>query len=101
MFRRKETRNPGARTNWLPIAAWIGLLAVAALSGLAVFRPARKSSIPRPEKSIAVLPFLDLSPEKDQEYLCDGMTEELISELARIDGLRMPRKNRSKVARKR
>jgi len=27
------------------------------------------------------------SPEKDQEYFCDGMTEELISELARITGL--------------
>ena len=84
-----ETRKTSDRKNRLTIAAWIGLLAVAALSGLAVFRSTRKSSIPRPEKSIAVLPFLDLSPTKDQEYFCDGMTDELISELARIDGLRV------------
>jgi DNA-binding winged helix-turn-helix (wHTH) protein len=84
-----ETRKPVARKNWHTTAAWMGLLAVAALSGLAVFRSARKSSTPRPEKSIAVLPFLDLSPTKDQEYFCDAMTDELISELARIDGLRV------------
>ena len=35
----------------------------------------------RPEKSIFVLPFNDLSPEKDQEHFCDGMTEELITKL--------------------
>ena len=86
---RIATRKPVARKNWHTAAAWIGLLVVAALSGLAVFRSARKSSLPRPEKSIAVLPFLDLSPTQDQEYFCDGMTEELISELARIDGLRV------------
>ena len=84
-----ETRKPVARKNWHTAAAWIGLLAVAALSGLTVFQSARKSSIPRPEKSIAVLPFLDLSPTKDQEYFCDGMTEELISELAKSAGLRV------------
>jgi TolB-like protein/Flp pilus assembly protein TadD len=89
VFRRMETRKPVVRKNWRSTAAWIGLLAIAALSGLAVFHSARKSSMPRRESSIAVLPFLDLSPEKDQEYFCDGMTEELISELARIDGLRV------------
>src|SRR5437764_11016719 len=31
-----------------------------------------------PEKSIAVLPFLDLSETKDQEYFCDGMSEEIL-----------------------
>ena len=77
------------RKNRHATAPWIGLLAVAALFGLAVFRSVRKSSMPRPEKSIAVLPFMDLSPTKDQEYFCDGMTDELISELARIDGLRV------------
>ncbi len=54
-----------------------------------MFRSAQKTSMPRPEKSIAVLPFLDLSPAKDQEYFCDGMTDDLIYELARIDGLRV------------
>lgn len=39
--------------------------------------------------SIAVLPFADLSAEKDQEYFCDGMTDELIDALAKIAGWRV------------
>ncbi|MGB6993222.1 MAG: protein kinase [Thermoanaerobaculia bacterium] len=39
--------------------------------------------------SIAVLPFADRSPEKDQEYFTDGLTEELINALARIPELRV------------
>ncbi len=40
--------------------------------------------------SVAVLPFEDLSPQKDQEYFCDGMTEELINRLSNIQGLKVP-----------
>jgi len=36
------------------------------------------------KNSIAVLPFVDMSPQKDQEYFCDGMTEELINRLSNI-----------------
>ena len=39
--------------------------------------------------SIAVLPFVDMSAEKDQEYFSDGMAEELINGLAQIPGLRV------------
>ena len=39
--------------------------------------------------SIAVLPFTDLSPEKDQEYFADGLTEELLNVLSKIRGLRV------------
>ncbi len=42
-----------------------------------------------PEKSIAVLPFLDLSQAKDQEYFCDGISEEILDALAKIEGLRV------------
>jgi eukaryotic-like serine/threonine-protein kinase len=42
-----------------------------------------------PEKSIAVLPFLDLSQTKDQEYFCDGMSEEILEALAKVEGLRV------------
>jgi TolB-like protein/predicted Ser/Thr protein kinase len=42
-----------------------------------------------PEKSIAVLPFLDLSQAKDQEYFCDGISEEILHALAKVDGLRV------------
>ena len=44
----------------------------------------------RPENSIAVLPFVDMSPQKDQEYFCDGMTEDLINRLSNIRELRVP-----------
>jgi TolB-like protein/Tfp pilus assembly protein PilF len=40
--------------------------------------------------SIAVLPFVNLSADKNDEYLSDGMTEELINALAKVPGLRVP-----------
>ena len=39
--------------------------------------------------SIAVLPFADMSPNGDQEYFGDGIAEELLNELVRLDGLRV------------
>lgn len=39
--------------------------------------------------SIAVLPFTDMSPQRDQAYFCDGMAEEIITALARVDGVRV------------
>ncbi len=38
--------------------------------------------------SLAVMPFQDLSPEKDQAYLCDGIAEEILTGLSRLEGLR-------------
>ena len=37
--------------------------------------------------SVAVMPFVDLSPDRDQEYICDGIAEELMTALGRIPGL--------------
>src|SRR5438477_2580428 len=42
-----------------------------------------------PEKSIAILPFLDLSQAKDQEYFCEGVSEEILHTLAKVEGLRV------------
>ncbi|MGK2864948.1 MAG: adenylate/guanylate cyclase domain-containing protein [Chitinophagaceae bacterium] len=41
------------------------------------------------DKSIAVLPFVDMSPEKDQEYLGDGLAEEIITTLSGIKNLKV------------
>ena len=41
------------------------------------------------EKSIAVLPFVDMSPNSDQEYMSDGIAEELLNLLAKIPDLRV------------
>ena len=49
---------------------------------------ASKDASPNPEAaSIAVLPFTDLSPNKDQEYFSDGMAEEILNVLVRVQGL--------------
>jgi eukaryotic-like serine/threonine-protein kinase len=45
--------------------------------------------LPASEKSIAVLPFVDLSQAKDQEYFCDGISEEILDTLAKTEGLRV------------
>ena len=42
-----------------------------------------------PAPSIAVLPFADMSPGKDQEYFSDGIAEEILNALAHIEGLRV------------
>jgi adenylate cyclase len=41
------------------------------------------------KKSIAVLPFKDLSLQKDQEYFCDGMTEAIINKLSQLEELKV------------
>ena len=42
-----------------------------------------------PTKSIAVLPFVDMSPDRDQEYFTDGVAEEIINALSKLEALRV------------
>ena len=51
--------------------------------------PAGAAAFNPPPHSIAVLPFVNLSGDKDQEYFSDGLTEELLNSLAEIDGLQV------------
>ena len=46
-----------------------------------------KAELPAP--TVAVLPFVDMSPAHDQEYFCDGMTEEIINVLTAVKGLKV------------
>jgi serine/threonine-protein kinase len=59
-------------------------LCVWLLTGALTFR-----SSPDMSASVAVLPFVDLSPSGDQAYLCDGIAVELIHALSRVPGLRV------------
>src|SRR5437868_960556 len=56
------------------------------------FRQAKAETAPgaAPAKSVAVLPFVNMSADKHDAYLSDGMTEDLINALARVPGLRVP-----------
>jgi TolB-like protein len=47
------------------------------------------------ERSVAVLPFVDMSEKKDQEYFSDGLSEELIDMLTKIPDLRVPARTSS------
>ena len=82
--------------------AWIFVVIIAGAMSLGLFFLGRytagNNTTPRhseaataslSEKSIAVLPFVDLSQAKDQEYFCDGISEEILDALARVDGLRV------------
>src|SRR5438067_5990776 len=51
-----------------------------------LFRPSHFSL---PDRSIAVLPFTDSSEANDQEFLCEGISEEILHTLAQVDGLRV------------
>src|SRR2546423_9216684 len=62
-------------------------LAFAATVGVIIWK---STSLPSPPSDgVAVLPFVDLSPAKDQEYFCDGISEEILGALAKVEGLRV------------
>jgi serine/threonine protein kinase/Tfp pilus assembly protein PilF len=63
--------------------------------GLILWKPWVPRELPQlftEKPSIAVLPFDDSSPEKDQEHLCDGLAESIINVLTKVKGLRVPAK---------
>jgi serine/threonine protein kinase/tetratricopeptide (TPR) repeat protein len=41
------------------------------------------------DRSVAVLPFRDMSPDRDQDYLCEGIAEEIMTALSKVRGLRV------------
>ena len=92
-----------AATGWRSIPAlWAAVaVAVVALGYVAIRQksPAALSTAPAlvatTEKSIAVLPFLDMSEKHDQEYFSDGLTEELLDQLAQVPDLRVPARTSS------
>ncbi len=48
-----------------------------------------QSIVSKRQPSIAVLPFIDMSAQKDQEYFCDGIAEEIINALTHVESLRV------------
>ncbi len=89
---------PSRRGVWI---AAVVIMVVFAVIGLGVVFWDKGKSLEKPTveettsptlsetPSIAVLPFIDLSPEKDQEYFSDGIAEELLNAFTKIAGLRV------------
>jgi len=94
-------KSPGTRHSWrwatlgltlLTVAAWIIWFRVVGprYSGSpANVAPAGAVSFAPPPHSIAVLPFLNMSGDPSQEYFSDGLTEELLNSLSRINELQV------------
>lgn len=57
--------------------------------GYRLIAPVTRLAATQAHPSIAVLAFSDMSPEQDQEYFCDGISEEIINSLTRLEGLRV------------
>ncbi|MGB3861399.1 MAG: protein kinase [Candidatus Aminicenantaceae bacterium] len=68
---------------FIPIALII-LLTIGAIAVWQLFQKKSAASLSSRKPIIAVLPFSDLSPQKDQAYFCDGMTDEIITKLSRL-----------------
>jgi eukaryotic-like serine/threonine-protein kinase len=82
-----RARSRFRRPLWQPAALALALLLLA-FGGYVALRRVKPGGV-APLASAAVLPFLDLSPQKDQEYFSDGLTEELITSLSQVSGLRV------------
>lgn len=80
-----------SRIRRLVLIAGTAMLLGAALAALVARRSSRQPEMARaaPPASIAVLPFADLSPGKDQEYFSDGISEEILNALSRVEGLKV------------
>jgi adenylate cyclase len=82
-------------TRWSAIAAGLLLLVGIVAAFVIVSKKSTRPASDVSEKSIAVLPFLNLSADKNDEYLSDGMTEELLNMLTRVKSLHVPGRSSS------
>ena len=78
------TRRSGRTLDFVIIGV---LLLVIAVMAFRHYLPAPGGAKDVGQKSIAILPFIDLSPTKEQDYFSDGITEQIINALAHVHGL--------------
>jgi TolB-like protein/Flp pilus assembly protein TadD len=96
-----RAQRPFRGPSWSKPALWV-TVSVVFFAALAYFMadkfliskhpappPASSTAFAPPPHSIAVLPFVNLSGDKEQEYFSDGLTEELLNSLAAIEGLQV------------
>jgi TolB-like protein/Tfp pilus assembly protein PilF len=78
-----------ARARWLKWAAAIVTIAVISAGAFYFSRRPVQSGAAVTDKSVAVLPFVDMSQAKDQEFFSDGISEELLNVLAKVPQLQV------------
>jgi TolB-like protein len=78
-----------AHVRWAAVAIGLLVLGAVVAAFVIVSRKPTTSLTAIPEKSIAVLPFVDMSAGKDQQYFSDGISEELLNLLAKIPQLQV------------
>jgi TolB-like protein len=94
-------KHAGGSKKRIAIAATAVVVALGVAVGLGLYFWSSRHGAQAPsvavitDKSIAVLPFVDMSEKKDQEYFADGMAEEIIDLLAKVPDLRVPARTSS------
>ncbi|MCB0846625.1 MAG: hypothetical protein KDE26_25425, partial [Bacteroidetes bacterium] len=84
----KFSENPG--TGWKKVLFLVLLIAIiSGTTGIWWYQNKTTKSIKISERSIAVLPFRDLSQQQDQEYFCDGVAEEILDALSTLEHLKV------------
>jgi TolB-like protein/DNA-binding winged helix-turn-helix (wHTH) protein/Flp pilus assembly protein TadD len=80
----------GATSRRFPLVAGASLLAILLLAGYLVWHRVRSPALAPPDKiMLAVLPFQNLTGHPEQEYVTDGVTEEMITQLGRMQPERL------------
>ena len=95
---------PAGPRRWTPVGLVLGLTALLSVGLFAAWlhndreatalaklptTPVAASLTTQPQASLAVLPFVDLSQARDQEYLADGLAEEILNQLAQVPALKV------------
>lgn len=88
---RSITRETGKKLNHITLAA-LALVVVFVIGERFLFPPASapvEQSLASSDVSIAVLPFTDMSPNRDQDYFSDGISEEILNGLAKLKTMKV------------